>query len=269
MCARERRDGSRRRGPQGEGMHARTLLERAVFGALVALLTASSGCDHVRSARAPMSALAVTHRDQPDCLVILVPGMGDSPRRFLEHDFVEEARARGLRCDFVLPDAHLTYYREQNVGERLAADVLVEARARGYRRTWLVGVSLGAIGVLEAARRRPDLVDGLVLIAPFLGPEDRVLEALDGHPREPARRHLFVHVGPRTRWLTEAARSDRVPILVGFGASDRYAREHQRLARLLDPSRVVSAPGRHDWRTWRAVWSELADRMAALEPRGA
>ena len=195
--------------------------------------------------------------------------MGDSPRRFLEHDFVEEARARGLRCDFVLPDAHLSYYREQNVGERLAADVLVEARARGYRRTWLVGVSLGAIGVLEAARRRPDLVDGLVLIAPFLGPEDRVLEALDGRAREPARRHLFVHVAPRTRWLTDAARSERVPILVGFGASDRYAREHQRLARLLDPSRVVSAPGRHDWRTWRAVWSELADRMAALEPRGA
>jgi pimeloyl-ACP methyl ester carboxylesterase len=214
-----------------------------------------------------MSALAVTHRARTECLVVLLPGMGDSAAHFLQHALVEDARARGLRCDFVLPDAHLTYYREQNVGERVAADVLEQARARGYRRTWVVGVSLGAIGAIEATRRRPDLVDGLVLIAPFLGPADRVREALDGHPRTPTRRHLFVHVGPRTSWLSETAQTERLPIFVAFGTDDRYAEAHARLAQWLHPSRVVSGPGGHDWHTWRALWSELATRLAELEQR--
>ena len=227
------------------------------------------GCEFVRSASTPMTALSVTHRSSEGCLVVLMPGMGDTPQHFLDHGFVEEARSQGLRCDFVLPDAHLTYYREQNVAERVVADVLVAARTRGYRRIWLVGISLGATGAIEAARRRPDLVDGLVLIAPFLGPEDRVLAALDGDTTPPARQHLLVHVAPRATWLARVARSRELPLLVAFGTEDRYARNHGRLAEMLGGSSVVTRTGAHDWATWRALWTEIAPRLVHLDQRSA
>jgi len=233
------------------------------------VLFAVGGCAFVRSASMPMSALAVTHSAPSDCLVVLMPGMGDTPQHFLDHGFVEDARAQGLRCDFVLPDAHLTYYREQNVGERVATDVLVAARARGYRRIWLVGISLGATGAIEAARRRPDLVDGLVLIAPFLGPEEPVPAAFHGDTTPPVRQHLLVHVAPRTSWLSGVARSERLPLLVAFGTEDRYVRNHRRLADMMDGSRVITRGGAHDWATWRALWSELAPRIARLDRRSA
>lgn len=95
---------------------------------------AGPGCAYLRSASAPMTSLAVTHGEPRDCLVVLLPGMGDSPEHFLAHDFAGDARENRLACDFVLPDAHLTYYREQTIAERLVADVLEVGRARGYRR---------------------------------------------------------------------------------------------------------------------------------------
>lgn len=118
--------------------------------------------------------------------------------------------------------------------------------------------------MLETARLRPDLVDGVVLIAPFLGPEGRVEAALDGTLEPPARRHVLVHVGPRAEWLADAARTDRMPVLLAFGTHDRYAPGHRRIAGLLDRSQVVERPGRHDWRTWRALWAELVPRIARL-----
>jgi pimeloyl-ACP methyl ester carboxylesterase len=243
----------------------RSIHRAGVALAMTLAVVSASGCAYLRSASAPMTSLAVTHGETRDCLVVLVPGMGDSPEHFLAHDFAGEAHASGLACDFVLPDAHLTYYREQTIAERLDADVLEVARARGYRRIWLVGISLGATGVLETARRRPDLVDGLVLIAPFLGPEDRVAAALDGTLAPPARPHVLVHVGPRTEWLADVAREDRLPLLLAFGCDDRFASGHRRIAGLLDREQVIERAGRHDWRTWRALWTELAARMARLD----
>lgn len=205
-----------------------------------------TGCAFLRSASAPMTALAVTNEGS-DCLVVVLPGLGDDPARLHDSRLAQTARARGLACDFVFADAHLTYYREQTVAERVAADILDVASGRGYDEIWLVGISLGATGAVETARARPAIVDGLVLVAPFLAPGDRVVPAFDGTLAPPPRRHLLVHVTPRARWLEDRALTGDIPVLVGFGSEDRFVREHRRLASLFGSRRVVEIEGGDDW----------------------
>ena len=225
-----------------------------------------AGCAFLRSASAPMTALAVTDAGS-GCLVVVLPGLGDDPERLHDARLAQTARARGLACDFVFADAHLTYYREQTVAEREATDILDVASRRGYEEIWLVGISLGATGALETARARPALVDGVVLVAPFLAPGRRVVPALDGTLPPPPREHLLVHVTPRARWLADRASLGDIPVLVGFGSEDRFVEEHRRLASVLGSRRVVEIRGGHDWPTWTALWPRLVERVIEARAR--
>jgi alpha-beta hydrolase superfamily lysophospholipase len=47
--------------------------------------------------------------------------------------------------------------------------VIAPGMARGYRRLWLLGISVGGMGALLYTAARFASVDGLVLLAPFLG----------------------------------------------------------------------------------------------------
>ncbi|MGB7542969.1 MAG: alpha/beta hydrolase, partial [Burkholderiales bacterium] len=102
-------------------------------------------------------------------LLVMLPGATDRPEDFVEQGFIQAVRASGASVDVAAVDAHMDYYIEHSVVERLEADVIAPARAKGYTRTWLMGISLGGMGALAYARGHAKEVEGVILLAPFLG----------------------------------------------------------------------------------------------------
>jgi len=164
----------------------------------------------------------------------------------------------------VAADAHLGYYRNRSVVRRLAADLLTPPNARTYRETWVSGISLGGLGGLILAKDEPERVQGLIVLAPYLGPDQLIaeIEAAGGLANwTPRREGDFEGIWV---WLKGyATGAARPPLYLAFGASDRYANGHRVLARVLPADHVLTAAGGHDWPTWRALW-ERAVRLPVL-----
>lgn len=202
------------------------------------------------------------------CLLVLLPGAGDHAEEFARQGFVEAVRARGISADVVAADATAGYYFKGIVWERLRADVIEPWRARGYEEVWLAGISMGGMGALMTSERHPELVGGLVLIAPFLGDEAlaREIQLAGGLarwdpgalPKEPTEDTYPRHVW---RWLKQATSAGSPAIYLGFGEEDRFAPSARVLAAALPPERVFTAPGGHDWPPWRAVWAKVLERL--------
>jgi len=135
------------------------------------------GCAAMRPARTPIPrATHVSDGGAHQTLMVLLPGIRDTRDDFERHGFIAAVRERDLPVDLVAVDAHFGYYTKRTLIERLLADVIVPAREDGYDRVILVGVSLGGLGALITAREAPDQVDGIVLIAPFLGEKKFISE---------------------------------------------------------------------------------------------
>lgn len=223
--------------------------------------------------RTDSSTEAFTPRERPSsrgCLLVLLPGIGDDPSDFERNGFVRDVAAHSSDCEVVLVDAHLMFYLAQTMTERIAMDVLYPAHRHGYRSVWLVGISLGGYGAILTARAYPDLVDGVVLIAPMLGVpprEDGVAReiiaagGLHGWPGldalAPAPRHHFREPRLVWDWLRDVTLTRPESLVLAFGEEDRYEQRHRLLARAMDPSRVFAAPGEHEWKTWRRLWNDV------------
>ena len=154
-----------------------------------------------------------------DDLLVMLP-----PAKSTARDLVDRGFAASLPIDVEVVDARADDYLDSEIGAHLEAEIMPRRRAR----LWLMGISLGGWGCLMLARRRPAEIDGLFLLAPFLGSRDpQPLEA--GLP----------------------------PIWLGFGDADRYRQPSEALARQLPAERVVVVPGGHDWETWIRLWPAL------------
>jgi pimeloyl-ACP methyl ester carboxylesterase len=196
--------------------------------------------------------------------VVFLPGRGDLPEDFYRQGFDRELREAGSACEVVAVDAHLGYYFERSIEDRLRQDVIAPARARGVDEIWLVGISLGGLGSVLYTKEHPREIDGIVILAPYLGEEEVIDEiaAAGGlrvwEAREPMERFDFRRVW---QWLDSTARpgSGRPPIYLAYGEGDRFARANGLLADVLPPDRVITLPGRHTWRTWSRLWSAVLD----------
>jgi pimeloyl-ACP methyl ester carboxylesterase len=197
-------------------------------------------------------------------LVVFLPGRGDRAEDFEERGFLALARKAGLAVDVLAVDAHLAYYYKRVIADRLWADVILPARARGYRRVWIVGISLGGLGAITLTQTHPDAVAGILAIAPYLGEPEltREIEGAGGLARwggAPSEADL------RGVWgfLRGYATGDGRPLLwLAYGESDRYAYGHRLLASALPRDRVLAGPGGHDWKAWEPLWAEFLARGA-------
>src|SRR5689334_25429512 len=91
-----------------------------------------AGCASWLPSPTPMRA--IDHRDQRGharCLMVFLPGRGDSPEYFEQRGFVAEVRARKLAIDMVAADASLGYYAKGILSERLYTDVVQPGSSRG------------------------------------------------------------------------------------------------------------------------------------------
>ncbi len=198
-------------------------------------------------------------------LLLMLPGAKNTPQQLVENGFIRALRERGLPVDVLALDAHVDLYLDRADIERLLHHTLDQVRAHGYRRIWLLGISLGGSGAMICTTQRTSEIEGVFLLAPFLGTRGLVAEvaAAGGLSRWQAG-----EIGSRDheRALLEQIRrspfdADDFPVVyLGYGGEDRYRGSSIMLSERLAQHRVSVMPGGHDWETWIVLWRMLLDK---------
>ncbi len=242
---------------------------------LVAIALSLPACNFTRSPSRPVPALRFV-RDravQQECLVVFLPGFGDGPDSYRESGFFQELVASGAPCDAVAVDAHFRYYGRGESDRRVYEDVLVPAVARGYTSIWLVGISMGGLGAAMLARSHPEIVDGIILLAPFLGDAavaSQVREAGGLARWEPPRIPPVVDGSTYTLHLWSWLRGyvddpdARPPLYIGWGEDDDLGGPDSLLGDAQPEGHVFTGPGGHAWSAWRPLFR----RIVAVAPIG-
>jgi len=197
-------------------------------------------------------------------LVLLPPAFGTA-RDFFDQGFVAAVRSRGLPVDVIAAGVTANHYLDQTVVARLHAGVIAPARAKGYRRLWLAGISIGGFGSLLTLQSHTVEIEGLLLLAPYLGSwpvVNEVIRAGGFAQWQPQPAAPDDHECQLLAWLQGllAVPAQSPPIYVGYGTQDRFAPSIEVLSDALPSDRVVRRPGEHDWATWIALWHGLLDR---------
>jgi len=222
-----------------------------------------AGCVALMPAPAPLRTVAYESSQQPaKCLFVLLTGAGDPAERFRDQGFVEDLQNSNRSIDIRATDATIGYYMKGTLVDRLEADVVGPAKARGYQEIWFVGPSMGGLGSLLYSRVHSADVTGVLVIAPFLGDRDLIEEIaaagtlkqwqapprVDTMSRDNYQRELW-------RWLQAATqgREAAPAIFLGYGTSDRLSRADSLLAEALPASHVFLTTGGHEWPVWRRV----------------
>jgi hypothetical protein len=207
---------------------------------------------------------AVFHRAtraRPDpSLLVLLPGFDMSAEDFVTHGFVDTVHDCVPGVDVLAAEPDLDTYLDGTAGEQIAELVRAEAIGR-YSRVWLAGISLGCFGALLAAGQ-PCAIEGIVLLAPFLGTPGLIAEIgragglAAWEPGEIAANDVERRLLARLKGYH--AGSPEWPILLlGYGRSDRFAAASQVLAAILPPDRVCEIDGAHDWPSWSLLWRRI------------
>jgi len=233
-----------------------------------------SGCASPREVRTPLEQLVLpaVPGQRADTLIVFLPGSMEVPLDIVQQGFVAQVRQRQIDADVVVVDSHIGYFRRMAIIERLREDVVVPARAQGYRQIWLAGISLGGFGSLLYAMRHPQDITGMIAIAPYVAPTALLQEVNEAgglvHWRAPAST-AGGDVGRQLlAWLQTYDREPGRPVLyMGYGDSDRLQPGAPLMAGILPVHQLLDAPGGHDWPPWRQIWGEALDR--ALAPSAA
>ncbi len=203
-----------------------------------------------------------------DTLLVFLPGAFLKPEEFEREGFVSAVQERDLAADSLLVDADVSYYYDQTFIERLQQDVIEPQRAVGYRKVWLVGISIGGFGALIHELAKPGTVDGIVTLAPYLGRRPigaeiqkagglRAWKAPEGPPPD---QEVDRKLWPWLQQYASPARPEKLPPLyLGFGLSDRFAANHRLLAEALPTGHVFTTEGGHDWPQWSQLWRKMLD----------
>ncbi len=175
-------------------------------------------------------------------------------------------RERGLPVDVMALDAHADHYLERTHIERLLHATLDDVKARGYRRIWLMGISLGGLGSMLCVTQRGADIEGAVLLAPFLGTSGIIAEVaaagglrcwqLEEGGAADCERAFLAQLQDYPLHAPHAAQ-----VFLGYGTEDRFLAASTLLAACLPQQRVLALPGGHDWETWQRLWHVLLDRL--------
>jgi pimeloyl-ACP methyl ester carboxylesterase len=205
----------------------------------------------------------------PDARIVLMPGAYHTPNQFLDAGFAEAIRQRARRVELVLAVPELAHLTDRRWLTALHDEVIAPAHAQRVP-VWLGGVSLGGFMALRFAAQYPSLLNGLCLLAPYLG--SRIIAGEIGAATDPARwqpQDLADDDDERRIWHYVATLAQSMPstrVFFGYGASDRFADTQRVLAQVLPATRstVRVIPGGHDWAVWRALWDDYLDTDGAF-----
>lgn len=202
-------------------------------------------------------------RADASCIVLL-PGAYHALTDFVGAGFDQALRDRGLAAELILAAPELAHLGDRSWLARLRAEVIAPARERAGAALWLGGISLGGFMALRFAAQADAEIDGLCLLAPYLG--SRIVAAeVAAHASiadwQPAP--LAEDDDDRRVWrLVQRLGAAGAPrVFLGYGSEDRFADTQQLLARALPAHSTCVIPGGHDWPVWRALWDNFLDQL--------
>jgi pimeloyl-ACP methyl ester carboxylesterase len=212
--------------------------------------------------------------DNPDSLLVMVPGMGMQEADFHAQGMVAAVERRGWPVAVAIVDPGVDAYLDGSVEARLLDGIAEAHQAAGARRTWLAGISLGCQGILRCIRAQPGLAEGLMLITPYLASTGVIADiARTGGLRRWAAANSGRDEPDRSllTWLATTPTCEVPRLLVGRALDDRFATTAALLAELIPAGQTVDVPGEHDWTSWNALWQVMLDQdpfgyQAALVP---
>ena len=247
-------------------MTKRRILCLTAVGLVLVLGTGFWGCAFWGGTEPLESLVYTVDENHPNTnLIVFLKGRGGRQESFAEEGFVADVWHRKLPFDMMAPNAHMGYYFAETLVPRLKADVIDPARAKGYERIWLVGVSMGGLGALMYLRSHPGDLAGVYVISPFLGYRDIVQEVADAGG---IRRWTPGAYDPGNDWermfwdwLKTYAENPGAwpPFYLGYGSEDDFVKAQGMLADVLPRGRVFVIEGAHDPLTMRQLWLRFLD----------
>jgi enterochelin esterase-like enzyme len=190
--------------------------------------------------------------------MIWLPGAYNQAKDFEQEGFARAVRQRRKPLDLQFVDLEMRHLNDRDAFKCLQCEIIVPARASGAS-IWLAGISLGGLAALDYASSHLDEIDGICLLAPYLGNRMLINEiaAAGLAAWEPGQ--LAESDAERRIWRYIKTRIDSRPLFLGYGKDDRFARAHDLLAGALPASAVNVVGGGHDWRTWISLWESFLD----------
>lgn len=203
-------------------------------------------------------------------LVVVLPGRRDDLTALKRFGIADAIQSEWPDADVVLTELSFAYYVERVATTRLHDEVIAPALARGYDEIWLTGASLGGMGAAKYDADHPGTVDGIVMLAPYLGDGAllREIETAGGVAQWSAasapvtddwQRVLWRHIGT---WSDDPAKARNVWLV--YGDDDRLRDAARTLAPVLRDDHVLERDGGHTWRVWLPGLREALRRQNEL-----
>jgi pimeloyl-ACP methyl ester carboxylesterase len=204
--------------------------------------------------------------------IVLLPGAYQSPEDFQTAGFLAAVRERRLDIDIVLVAPELAHLTDRSALTQLHTDVVVPAQSSGCCAVWFAGISMGGFLALLYAADHPKALNGICLLAPYLG--NRMIRAEITRFQSLAKWNAGMAdaqdelAEERRVWRYIANYLPHPPPVhyLGFGRDDRYATAQRLLASQLPPDSVDVIDGGHDWSVWRQLWDRFLDSLARAAP---
>ncbi|MDQ3057838.1 MAG: lysophospholipase, partial [Pseudomonadota bacterium] len=146
---------------------------------LLALLALLAGCYPAGDAGVPIPHVLVPAPAKATRLVVVLPGRADDLAAMQRSGMAEAVQSAWPDADVILTALSLDYYMQGRAPQRLHQEIVAPARKHGYREVWLAGASMGGMGTLLYDQAYPGEMDGLVLLAPYLGEQPLLKEIAD------------------------------------------------------------------------------------------
>ena len=241
---------------------------KLVFAVSIILIVAMTvvACVAPRKTESPIpSKFYASGANNKNTLIIFLPGRGDDIESYERAGFIDTLQSSTRPLDSVVVDAHLGYYNDRILVERVGEDIIRTYQALGYDEFIVVGISLGGVGALRLRFDFPELVVGTVLIAPFLGSAATIesIAAAGGLQSWRKRQHDPNDVGEEI-WSWLGAMYDEqngtIPnTIIAYGENDKFATADNYLAKSIPSANVFKNDGKHKWVAWSPLWSDLTN----------
>ncbi len=242
-------------------------IRRLLIPLLTALLCVSpAACFPKGDSRVPVPHLLLPAPTQAQRLVIVLPGRGDDLAAMQRTGMAEAIQSSWPDADVILTGLSLDYYLQGRAPQRLHDEIVMPSRSKGYRQTWLIGASMGGMGTLLYDRAYPGEMDGLVLLAPYVGDKPLLKEIVraggvaqwqpgavpDTLDADNYQRELWRHL---QGWSRNPDKTRHV--WLAYGNLDRLKNTRPLLEPLLPANHVLEREGGHDWKVWSSVTREI------------
>jgi Serine aminopeptidase, S33 len=204
--------------------------------------------------------------------IVLIPGANQGPEDIQTAGFLAAVHERRLNIDIVLVAPQLAHVTDRSALARLHSEVVLPARLSGCVAIWFAGISMGGFLALLYAADHPTELDGICLLAPYLG--NRMINTEISRFQSLANWNAGMAdiqdelAEERRVWRYIANHTPYPPPVryLGFGRNDRFVTAQRLLASQLPREAVDVIDGGHDGSVWRHLWDRFLDRFTGVAP---